>query len=162
LLASGCVGHTYGASGLFQINRHDWKFGRSSSGVDWGRLSWREAMNLPGSTHLAHAKRLLMTLPWHRMTPAPRLAPGATAAAMTPDGAHALTFTASGKSFTVESKPLGRDVTARWFDPTTGQEARVEPDPFRAGGEAQFKPPGLNAAGDPDSVLVLESIGSKP
>jgi hypothetical protein len=125
--------------------------------VDWGRLSWREAMNLPGSTHLALAKRLLMTLPWHRMTPAPQLAPGATAAALTPAGAHALIFTATGKPFRVEKTHLGHDISARWFDPTTGQETRLEPDPFRAGDEAQFKPPGLNAAGDSDWVLVLES-----
>jgi hypothetical protein len=53
-------------------------------------------------------------------------------------------------------------VTARWFDPTTGQETRVEPDPFRTGSEAPFKPPGLNAAGDPDWVLVLESSAASP
>jgi hypothetical protein len=155
LLASGCAGHTYGASGIFQINRDDWKFGKSFSGVEWGRLSWREAMNLPRSTHLAHAKRLLVTLPWHRMLPAPRLAPGATAAAITPDGAHALIFTATGKPFTVERTRLGRDVRARWFDPTTGKETRLAPNLFRKGGEAQFTPPGPNGAGDPDWLVVL-------
>jgi hypothetical protein len=162
LLVSGCAGHTYGASGIFQINRDDWKFGQSFSGVDWGRLSWREAMNLPGSTHLAHAKRLLLTLPWQRMAPAPQLAPGATAAAITPDGAHALIFTASGKPFAVERTRLGRDVRVRWFDPTTGQKTRVEPDPFRADGDAQLKPPGLNGAGDPDWALLMERRAFQP
>jgi hypothetical protein len=162
LLASGCAGHTYGASGIFQINRDDWTFGKSFSGVDWGRLSWREAMNLPGSTHLAHANRLLLTLPWHRLTPAAQLAAGATAAAVTPDGRHALIFTANGTQFTVEKTRLGHDVTARWFDPTTGKETRLDPAPFRDSDQPQLKPPGLNGAGDPDWVLVLESNAAKP
>jgi hypothetical protein len=96
------------------------------------------------------------------MTPAPTLAPGATAAALTPDGNHALIFTASGKPFTVESKQLGRDVTARWFDPTTGKETRIDPDSLRGSGQPQLTPPGLNSAGDTDWVLVLESTAASP
>jgi hypothetical protein len=113
-------------------------------------------MNLHGSTHLAYARRLLVTLPWHRMTPAPTLAPGATAAALTPDGRQALIFTASGKPFTVERTRLGRDVTARWFDPTTGKEPRLDPDSLRGSDQPQLTPPGLNSAGDTDWVLVLD------
>jgi hypothetical protein len=130
--------------------------------VDWGLLSWREAMNLPGSARLAHATRLLVTLPRHRMPPAPELAPGATAAAITPAGGRALIFSASAKPLTVQRTRLGRDVCARWFDPATGKLHRPVPDPFRAGGQPQFEPPGLNGAGDPDWVLVLESTAVKP
>jgi hypothetical protein len=162
LLASGCAGHTYGASGIFQVNRTDWKFGQSFSGVDWGRLSWREAMNLPGSTHLSHAKRMLVTLPWSEMTPTVTLAEGAVVAATTSDGRYALILTIHGKPFTVDGAKVSRPVKARWFDPTTGEQIRIEPNPFDGNERPKLAAPGLNGAGDDDWVLILEPKAHRP
>ncbi len=105
---------------------------------------------------------MLLTLPWYRMQPAPQLAPSAIAAAATPDGRHALIFTAHGKPFTVEATRLGRDVAARWFDPTTGRLTDLKPNPLHEGGQPQHVPPGLNGAGDSDWVLLLEATPAKP
>ena len=89
LLNSGCAGHTYGVNGVWQVNLPDKRFGKSPAGNDWGGTPWQEAMNLPGSTQLAHAKRFLLTLPWHQLAPTTNTFTGATSAAATQtDDAH--------------------------------------------------------------------------
>jgi hypothetical protein len=60
-------------------------------------------------------------------------------AAITPDGRHAVIFTAHGKPFAVEKPRLNRDVAARWFDPTTGGLTRIEPNPFRETSQPRFE-----------------------
>ena len=67
----GCAGHTYGANGIWQVNRRDQPYGPSPGGNNWGTTPWDEAMRLPGSSQLAAAKRLLESLPWHRLAPHP-------------------------------------------------------------------------------------------
>ncbi len=150
LLNSGCAGHTYGANGIWQVNLPEKRFGASPGGHDWGDTPWREAMNLPGSSQLARAKKFLLTLPWHRLTPAPNLFTGATSAAATPDGRCALAYSVAGNSLVVDRAKLAQPVNARWFDPTSGklQAAR---------GTDQFSPPGPNDAGDNDWVMLLET-----
>jgi hypothetical protein len=61
----------------------------------------------PGSTQLAHAKRFLLTLPWHQLAPATNLCTGATSAADTADGRCALAFAAKGQAVSVDLAKLG-------------------------------------------------------
>lgn len=150
LLNSGCVGHTYGANGVWQVNLPDKRFGNSPGGHDWGGTPWREAMNLPGSTQLARAKKFLLTLPWHRLAPATNVFTGATSAAATPDGRCALAYTLGGKPLSVDLAKLAQPLKARWFDPTNGKLKDIAV-------ANTFDPPGKNDAGDGDWVLVLES-----
>lgn len=121
LLNSGCAGHTYGVNGVWQVNLPGQRFGKSPTGNDWGGTPWKEAMNLPGSTQLAHAKNFLLTLPWHQLAPATNLFTGATAAAATANGQCALAFAAKGQAVTADLARLSGPVTARWFDPTSGE-----------------------------------------
>ncbi|PYK01770.1 MAG: alpha-L-rhamnosidase [Verrucomicrobia bacterium] len=48
-LLSGTAGHTYGANGIWQVNRRDAAYGKSPHGGNWGNTSWDDAMRLPGS-----------------------------------------------------------------------------------------------------------------
>jgi len=71
VLASGVAGGTYGANGIWQVNRHDQPYGNSPGGNNWGTTPWDEAMRLPGSSQLAHAKRFFESLPWSELQPMP-------------------------------------------------------------------------------------------
>ena len=81
---SGAAGHTYGANGIWQVNRKDRPYGKSPHGGDYGHLPWDEAMKLPGSGQLGMAKRLLEKYPWQRFELHPEWAAweGSSAAAV--------------------------------------------------------------------------------
>jgi hypothetical protein len=156
LLNSGSAGHTYGVNGVWQVNLPELRFGKSPGGNDWGGTPWREAMNLPGSTQLSKAKAFLLKLPWHQLAPATNGFTGAVSAAITADGRCALAYTIGGKPLTVDFSKLKGSLNARWFDPTSGESKAISGAPFAASGAREFAPPGNNAAGDGDWVLLLE------
>jgi hypothetical protein len=72
-MTSGAAGHTYGANGIWQVNRPGQPHGPSphhppgSSG--YGVIPWNEAMNLPGSTHVSLGKKFFEQFHWQRFTP---------------------------------------------------------------------------------------------
>lgn len=157
LLNSGSAGHTYGVNGVWQVNLPEQRFGKSPGGNDWGSTPWREAMNLPGSTQLSKAKAFLLKLPWPQLAPATNIFTGAVSAASTADGRCALAYTTGGKPLTVDLSKLKGSLNARWFDPTSGELKAIPGAPFAASASREFAPPGNNAAGDGDWVLVLEA-----
>lgn len=67
----GAAGHTYGANGVWQLNRKDAAYGASPHGGNYGTIPWDEAMKLPGAEQLGRAKKLLEGADWRRLTPAP-------------------------------------------------------------------------------------------
>jgi len=73
-LLSGTAGHTYGANGIWQVNRKEQAYGASPHGGNWGTTPWDEAMKLPGSRQVGLAKRLLERYPWYRFEPHPEWA----------------------------------------------------------------------------------------
>ncbi|MHB1307513.1 MAG: apiosidase-like domain-containing protein, partial [Limisphaerales bacterium] len=155
LLNSGCAGHTYGANGVWQVNRADLRFGKSPGGNDWGGTPWDVSMRLPGSSQLARAKEFLLTLPWTQLAPATRLVAGAVSASATADGGCALAYLIGDAPVTVDLTKLKRPVRARWFDPTSGGLKPVEGAIPENESSRQFTPPGRNASGDTDWVLVF-------
>ncbi len=70
-MTSGTAGHTYGANGIWQCNRRDQPHGPSPHGGSYGKISWDEAMNLPGSTQVGAGKTFLEQFPWQRFAPHP-------------------------------------------------------------------------------------------
>lgn len=70
-MLSGAAGHTYGANGIWQLNRPGQPFGPSPHGRSWGDRPWDEAMRLPGSRQLGVAKALLLQYEWWRFEPHP-------------------------------------------------------------------------------------------
>ena len=63
----------------------------------------------------------------------------------------------NGKVMTANLTQFSAPVTARWFDPTTGELKTIAGSPFPNTGAHEFVPPGMNAAGESDWVLVLET-----
>lgn len=72
-LMQGAAGHTYGANGIWQVNRKGQPHGGSphhpSGSTGYGIISWDEAMHLPGSTQVALGKRLFERYDWQKFQP---------------------------------------------------------------------------------------------
>ena len=68
-MAHGAAGHTYGANGIWQVNRPGEPYGASPPGNNWGTLPWPDAMKLPGSAQVAFGKKLLTQYEWWRFEP---------------------------------------------------------------------------------------------
>lgn len=83
-LLSGTGGHTYGANGIWQVNRREQPYGKSPHGGNWGNTPWDEAMRLPGSRQTGLAKQFLQTFEWHRFEPYPEWASWTTTNRLTP------------------------------------------------------------------------------
>jgi hypothetical protein len=66
---NGAKGHTYGANGIWQVNRKDQPHGASPHGGNYGKISWDEAMVLPGSEQMGFGKRFMESLPWTKFLP---------------------------------------------------------------------------------------------
>ncbi len=70
-ILNGACGYTYGANGVWQINRKDKPYGPSPHGMSWGNTPWEEAYRFPGSRQLGIAKRLLERYQWWNFEPHP-------------------------------------------------------------------------------------------
>ncbi|MCK5801238.1 MAG: DUF4038 domain-containing protein [Lentisphaeria bacterium] len=70
-ILSGAAGFTYGANGIWQVNRREQPYGPSPHGMAWGHTPWDEAMCLPGSEQLGLARRLLERYAWWDFEPHP-------------------------------------------------------------------------------------------
>jgi len=70
-ILNGCCGFTYGANGIWQVNRPEQPFGPSPHGRAWGDTPWREAMQAPGGEQVGVGAQTLRDLPWHELEPHP-------------------------------------------------------------------------------------------
>ena len=86
LMHNGAAGGTYGANGIWQVNRRDAPYGPSPHGRSWGSIPWDESMKRAGSTQVALAKKLLMQYEWWRFVPHAEWAAFADAPALALDG----------------------------------------------------------------------------
>lgn len=72
-MMNGAAGHTYGANGIWQVNRKGQPHGPSPTAGSppngYGATPWEEAMNFAGSSQVAHGKRFFGSLPWPQLTP---------------------------------------------------------------------------------------------
>jgi hypothetical protein len=68
-MLSGAAGFTYGANGIWQVNRPGKPYGPSPHGGNWGNTPWTEAYRLKGSTYVGLGARLLRELPLERFEP---------------------------------------------------------------------------------------------
>ena len=66
---NGVKGYTYGANGIWQMNRRGKPYGNSPWGGTYGKISWDEAMNLAGSTQVSLGKKLLSQYAWEKFEP---------------------------------------------------------------------------------------------
>ncbi len=76
------------------------------------------------------------------------------------DGSVVIAYLPTVRTVTINMAQLSGAVTVRWFDPTSGTYSAIGGSPFANSGSKQFTPPGNNAAGDPDWVLLLTATAA--
>jgi hypothetical protein len=162
---SGAAGFTYGANGLWQVNRREQPYGPSPHGGNWGITPWEDAMQLPGGTQLGMARKLIERYPWWEFEPHPEWVkpsgnperPGAPFAAGIPGEVRMIyfydpIFPWDRERPRIEIIESGAIYNAFFWDPATGKEyplGRVEPD---AHGQWEIPLPPVFQ----DWVLVIE------
>jgi hypothetical protein len=122
---SGSAGYTYGCHNVWQMNDTHRK------PIAWARKTWRESLGLPGCNQMRHLRKLIESVPWTEMRPAPahtmwyhELALGERAAAMaTPDQQHILLYVPRGHAmdFPTVTTHGYRDYRWRVMDCRTGE-----------------------------------------
>lgn len=131
--------------------------------------NWREVLNVESVRQAPLIRRLMEPRPWWRLVPDTRheLVTGGygqwkqadhVAAALADDGALAVVYLPSGGTIQVAMDRFHGPVTAQWFDPASGRYRSIEGSPLSREGGKDFTSPGGNAAGEPDWVLVLETV----
>ncbi|GAB4459040.1 MAG: glycoside hydrolase family 140 protein [Armatimonadaceae bacterium] len=154
-LFAGACGHTYGCNDIWQM----WSPGKDPQ--IGANLPWNEAIHLPGSGQMQHAKNLLLARPYFTRIPDQSVVVSDTLtggdhiqATRDSEGAFVLVYTASGHPFTVNMTKLSGKARAAWFDPRTGEsEPFGEFDPT---GEQEFRPPSQGEADD--WILTLDTL----
>jgi hypothetical protein len=94
-LMNGTAGHTYGANGIWQVNRRGQPHGPSphhKGGDGYGKIPWDEAMNLPGSRQAGFGKHLLQQFPWQDFQPHPEWAAFSDKSSLSLEGCHWIWF----------------------------------------------------------------------
>jgi hypothetical protein len=155
-LFSGAFGHTYGCNDIWQM----WAPGRTP--IIGAQLPWYEAIDLPGASHMGHARRLIEAGPFFDRMPDSSLVeppnvtgPDYIAACRSPDASYALVYFPSGRPASIRTFLLkGPRLRAQWFDPRTAEYQdlpHVEVAPWKS---SLFQPP----AASKDWVLVLKTL----
>ncbi len=81
-------------------------------------------------------------------------------AARTADGSYVVVYMPTARAITVNMARLRGPASAEWFDPSSGTYQVIAGSPFPNTGSRKLTPPGTNAAGDSDWVLLLDAVGS--
>jgi hypothetical protein len=140
---------------------------------------WQNYLDSPGVTQLDYLANLFGSRAWYNLVPDQTHAfvtggygsfvtsglftgNNYVTSAVTPDGSLGMAYLPQGGTITVAMTKLWNTVTARWFDPSTNTFTAIAGSPFSNTGTQNFTPPGNNSAGDPDWVLVLETIADPP
>jgi len=161
-MLSGATGQLYG-------NHHTVSFD----------ADWQSYLDTTGATQLGYETRLLTSLPWYELVPdqnhsvvtagygtfastGPVHTNDYATAARASDGSVVVVYMPTSRTITVDLSKLASTVTARWFDPTNGAYTPVPGSPFPNTGTRQFTPPGPNAEGSGDWVLLLQGPDSQP
>jgi hypothetical protein len=151
-----------GATGQFYGNRYTWPF----------RKDWQRHLDTVGSRQMTYVVNLFARRPWFRLRPDRQhrvVVAGYgnysrrgdvndndyVTAARTPGGRMVIAYVPTIRTITVDMSSLSGRVRARWYDPASGRYTRVHGSPFANIGARRFAPPGENADGDGDWVLVL-------
>lgn len=164
-ILSSVAGFTYGANGIWQINRADVPYGPSPHGGNWGATPWTEAYKRQGSAQVARGKRLLERYEWWRIRPQQQwVEPAANAedanrpyAAGIPGELRIYYFpqpiTMWGQTL-AKGLEKGVKYKAMWFDPAGGAETPAGEVKADAEGNWRIPQPPLMQ----DFVMVMERV----
>ncbi len=164
LMNNGAAGGTYGANGIWQVNRRDAPYGPSPHGRSWGSVPWDEAMKRPGSSEVSLARQFLSRYPWYRLEPMPDTAAWADEQ---PAKNDLMPFASgTGTDLRIVYVPQARPIvvkqlaaktaySASIFDPIHGKTESVSPAATDDAGSWKCTPTNR----EHDWVLVLEKGG---
>jgi hypothetical protein len=164
LMHNGVAGGTYGANGIWQVNRRDKPYGPSPHGRSWGSISWDEAMNRAGSTQVGLAKQFFSRYPWQNLEPCPAAAAWADKEPVKDDIRPCAVRTATKllivyvpcpRPIVVKQLVPQTDYAAGLFDPVAGGHSSLGKIRTDENGTWQSPAP----AGKHDWVIVLEKTG---
>jgi hypothetical protein len=161
-LLSGGAGQLYG-------NHYIWPF---SSG-------WQTNLDTPGAIEMRYVTALFVPRAWYNLVADTNhlvvtagygtysssgtvAANNYLTAASTPDGTLAIAYMPTVRTITVNMATFSAAVTARWYDPSSGNYSSIAGSPFANSGTRTFTPSGNNADGDGGWVLVLETSTAPP
>jgi hypothetical protein len=159
-LCGGALGHSYGANGIWQLNRKEQAYGNSPTGITYGAIPWDEAMHLPGSRELGLAAALLRSLAFEKCQLAPGLArwkndssdPKIPPCAIASPGEVAIVYVPAPDEIILAPLASSKPITASVFDPETGEKRPFEWPKPDAQGNRTVTPPGWKH----DWVLILD------
>jgi hypothetical protein len=141
---------------------------------------WQNHLDTSGARDMQHLGTFLDSMPWYQLVPSElngmkKLITGGTGSyttmanpgdpevggddwvvsAATPDGKHLVAYVPDAHSgeLTVDMTALSGTAQARWFDPSSG--TFTDAGQLTNTGTHAFTPPGKNAAGARDWMLVL-------
>ncbi len=128
---------------------------------------WRTALADPGAAQVGLAQRFFSGRPWWKLEPdqgdglvtegrGKVDADDYVSAARAADGTLVIAYLPTARPVSVDMARLAGRVKAVWYDPTDGSNRAIDGTPLANHGIRQFTPPGRNAAGESDWVLVLE------
>jgi uncharacterized protein DUF4038/collagenase-like protein with putative collagen-binding domain len=156
-LLSGATGHLYGS-------HITWRF-------DSG---WQTQIDSPGALQMPYLKSFFEARPWYDLVPDQNhsiivsgygtfansgyvASNDYAVAARTPDHRLVIAYMPTLRTITIDLAQLAGPAIARWYDPSNGMYSSITGSPFANTGQRAFAPPGNNAEGAGDWVLVLES-----
>jgi Protein of unknown function (DUF4038)/Putative collagen-binding domain of a collagenase len=132
--------------------------------------NWRDLLDAESSQQAPMLLRLMESMAWWRLIPDTKhemvIAGYGTfgnadyvTAALADDGSFALAYVPNPRDITVDLGRLKGRILAHWFDPTNGKQSAAGGDLSAQHDKRSIMPPGRNAAGDRDFVLVLQTAG---
>jgi hypothetical protein len=157
-LLAGASGHVFG-------NNPIWSF--DGPKIFPAPVTWRKALDGPGSRSMAYVWNVFAARPWWTLVldtrnamPIEALGHGhnRAVAALAQDRTFGMAYVPIAREVSIDLGQLaGLEVTATWYDPTTGSYRTVNNSPLPAKGVRPFRSNGRNGNGDFDWVLVFES-----
>ena len=155
-LLGGATGHVFG-------NNPIWHFdGPGLFPVDG---TWQDALDSPGTVSMQHAFELFDQLAWWDLVPdvcSELFRDGTegwvdrTVSAITSDRSLAIVYFPGGRTVEADLNALAGDTpTLTWVDPTNGEFG--ETSSVDATTDFELTPPGANAAGDDDWILLINA-----
>jgi hypothetical protein len=162
LLVAPTAGATYGHQYIWPWNDKP-TAAEGHDDLNYGILpAWRDGVFAPGARSMTVLRHVFDSMAWWKLTPAPDMVLNQidtpqnplpfVAAASAADGSFALIYTPQGRALHIDTSRMQQPVTARWFDPRTGETTNIAIDPSAR--EMTFVPPTIDANDDANDWLL--------
>lgn len=153
-LFSGACGHTYGCQAIWQM----WSADKKPRGNV--RLTWYEALDMPGAFNLIHARRLFESRPFLSRVPDQSMIASVNfsdidfVVATRGDGYAMVYFPTGLEAEIIPDAIGGKKIKAWWYNPRNGESKFL--GTFKGKGTVKFAPPSSGRGND--WILVLDDV----